>query len=35
MKSLGPLWFIGLRFLVATAAVAPFAWREQNAQKSR
>jgi drug/metabolite transporter (DMT)-like permease len=28
MKSLGPLWFIGLRFLVATAAVAPFAWRE-------
>jgi drug/metabolite transporter (DMT)-like permease len=28
MKSLGPFWFIGLRFLVATAAVAPFAWRE-------
>lgn len=28
MKSLGPLWFIGLRFLVATVAVAPFAWRE-------
>lgn len=28
MKSLGPLWFIGLRFLVATIAVAPFAWRE-------
>jgi drug/metabolite transporter (DMT)-like permease len=34
MKSLGPLWFIGLRFLVATAAVAPFAWREaQRAAK--
>lgn len=28
MKSLGPFWFIGLRFLVATVAVAPFAWRE-------
>jgi drug/metabolite transporter (DMT)-like permease len=30
MKSLGPLWFIGLRFLVATLAVAPFAWRERR-----
>ena len=30
MKSLGPLWVIGLRFLVATAAVAPFAWRESK-----
>lgn len=28
MKSLGPFWFIGLRFLVATLAVAPFALRE-------
>ena len=33
MKSLGPLWFIGLRFLVATVAVAPFAWREARGAK--
>lgn len=30
MQSLGPFWFIGLRFLVATIALLPFAWREQR-----
>jgi drug/metabolite transporter (DMT)-like permease len=28
MKSIGPLWFIGLRFLVATVVTLPFALRE-------
>ena len=28
MHSIGPFWFIGLRFVVATVVVLPFAWLE-------
>jgi drug/metabolite transporter (DMT)-like permease len=28
MKEIGPFWFTGIRFLLATLAVAPFALRE-------
>lgn len=28
MHSIGPLWFIGLRFIVATVVILPFAWFE-------
>lgn len=31
METMGPLWFIGLRFLVATLVVLPFALRETKA----
>ena len=31
MRVLDPLWYTGLRFLLAAAALAPFAWRERRA----
>ncbi|KGF67372.1 MFS transporter [Hoeflea sp. BAL378] len=31
MDSIGPLLFVGLRFLVAAIVLAPFAWRESRA----
>ena len=30
MKSIGPFWFIGLRFAVATIVVLPFVWMENR-----
>ncbi|ENN87894.1 transmembrane protein [Rhizobium freirei PRF 81] len=30
MKAIGPLWFIGLRFAVATMVVLPFVWMENR-----
>ncbi|MGV1789256.1 DMT family transporter [Rhizobium sp. A37_96] len=30
MKSIGPFWFIGLRFAVATMVVLPFVWLEKR-----
>ncbi|MBB4565948.1 DMT family transporter [Rhizobium leucaenae] len=30
MKAIGPFWFIGLRFAVATIVVLPFAWMENR-----
>ncbi|MGZ9723910.1 DMT family transporter [Rhizobium miluonense] len=30
MKAIGPLWFIGLRFAVATMVVLPFVWMESR-----
>ncbi|MBI1261138.1 MAG: EamA family transporter [Rhizobiales bacterium] len=30
MNSLGPIWFVGLRFLIAAACVAPFVWIESR-----
>ncbi|NEI71406.1 EamA family transporter [Rhizobium lusitanum] len=30
MKSIGPFWFIGLRFAVATMVVLPFVWLEKK-----
>jgi drug/metabolite transporter (DMT)-like permease len=34
METIGPLFFVGLRFLVATICVLPFAWREQRKASS-
>ena len=28
MQTMGPLWFVGVRFVIATAVVLPFALRE-------
>ncbi len=33
MKSIGPFWFIGLRFAVATVVVLPFVWMESRKAK--
>src|SRR4051812_14531284 len=33
MKAIGPFWFIGLRFAVATIVVLPFVWRENRKVK--
>lgn len=30
MSSLGPIWFVGLRFMIAAACVAPFVWMESR-----
>lgn len=30
MEKIGPFWFVGLRFAIATLAVLPFAWRESR-----
>ncbi|MGB5093160.1 MAG: DMT family transporter [Parvibaculum sp.] len=30
MASMGPVWFVGLRFLIAALCVAPFAWVESR-----
>ncbi|TXI01618.1 MAG: DMT family transporter [Rhizobium sp.] len=30
MKAIGPFWFIGLRFAVATVVVLPFVWMEKK-----
>jgi drug/metabolite transporter (DMT)-like permease len=35
MQTMGPLLFVGLRFLVATICVVPLAWREQRKASSR
>lgn len=33
MKAIGPFWFIGLRFAVATIVVLPFVWQENRKAK--
>ncbi|AVA22273.1 MULTISPECIES: DMT family transporter [unclassified Rhizobium] len=33
MKAIGPFWFIGLRFAVATIVVLPFVWMENRKAK--
>ncbi|AYG59749.1 DMT family transporter [Rhizobium jaguaris] len=33
MKAIGPFWFIGLRFAVATIVVLPFVWMENSKTK--
>ncbi len=30
MQAIGPFWFIGLRFVVATVVILPFAWHEDR-----
>lgn len=34
MQTLGPIWFIGLRFVVATFVAMPFAWWEKSRSQS-